>query len=160
MHALKFQSVVAPNGMIANMYGPVEGRRHDSGMLADSGLLDSLRQHSFDTNGNPLCIYGDPAYPLRVHLQMGFRGNNLTVQQEEWNKSMSEVRVSVEWIFGDIVNFFKFIDFKKNLKVGLSAVGKIYIVSALLCNARNCLYGSQTSKYFDLQPPLLEEYFQ
>ena len=30
---------------------------------------------------------------------------------------MSEVRVSVEWIFGDIINYFKFLDYKKNLKV-------------------------------------------
>ena len=31
VHAIKFQSVVAPNGLIANLFGPVEGRRHDSG---------------------------------------------------------------------------------------------------------------------------------
>ena len=30
VHALKFQSVVAANGMIANLFGPVERRRHDS----------------------------------------------------------------------------------------------------------------------------------
>ena len=41
---------------------------------------------------------------------------------------MSSVRQAVEWIFGDIVNFFKFQDFKKNLKIGLSPVGKMYIV--------------------------------
>ena len=29
VHALKFQSIVAPNGLIANLYGPMEGRRHD-----------------------------------------------------------------------------------------------------------------------------------
>ena len=40
---------------------------------------------------------------------------------------MSEVRISVEWLFNDMVNYFKFMDFKKNLKVGLSNVGKIYI---------------------------------
>ena len=68
VHSFKFQSVTAPNGLIENLYGPVEGKRHDSGMLADSGLLATLQQHSFETNGNPLCIYGDPAYPLRVHL--------------------------------------------------------------------------------------------
>lgn len=39
VHAIKFQSIVTPNGLIANLYGPVEGRRHDSGMLADSGIL-------------------------------------------------------------------------------------------------------------------------
>ena len=51
---IKFQSVVAPNGVIANLFGPVEGKRHDSGMLADSGLLNQLQQHSFDTGGGTL----------------------------------------------------------------------------------------------------------
>ena len=37
--------------------------------------------------------------------------------------------------FGDILNYIKFVDFKKNLKIRLSAVGKIYTVSALLRNA-------------------------
>ena len=50
---------------------------------------------------------------------------------EEFNKSMSSVRVAVEWIFGDIINYFKFLDFKKNLKIGLSQIGKLYIVGAL-----------------------------
>ena len=159
VHALKFQSVVAPNGLIANLFGPVEGRRHDSGMLADSELLRELMLHSFSPNGTPLCIYGDPAYPLRVHLQAGFKGAQLTPQQDLWNTRMSAVRVSVEWVFKDIVNYFKFIDFKKNLKVGLSAVGKMYIICALLHNCRCCLYGSETSDYFDCEPPIIEDYF-
>ena len=116
IHAIKFQSVVAPNGLIANMYGPVEAKRHDSGMLAASGLLFKLQQSSFGLNGNTLCIYGDPAYQLRLHLQTGFRGAQLTQQQMLWNKHMSEVRVNVEWIFKDIINYFKFLDFKKNPK--------------------------------------------
>ena len=72
---------------------------------------------------------------------------------------MSSVRVSVEWLFGDIINYFKFLDFKKNLKVQLSAVGKMYIVGTILTNARNCLYGSSTSSFFDLDPPNLGNYF-
>ena len=35
-------------------------------------------------------------------------------------------------LFWDIVNYFKLMDFHKNLKIGLSSVGKMYIVSALL----------------------------
>ena len=27
------------NGLIGNLYGPVEGRRHDAGILKDSGLM-------------------------------------------------------------------------------------------------------------------------
>ena len=72
---------------------------------------------------------------------------------------MSEVRVSVEWVFGDIVNYFKFLDFKKNLKVHLSAVGKMYLACGLIQNAHTCLYGSTTSKYFHVDPPCLNEYF-
>ena len=35
---------------------------------------------------------------------------------------MSSERTSVKWLFGDIQNYFKFVDFKKNLKVGLIIV--------------------------------------
>ena len=72
---------------------------------------------------------------------------------------MSEVRFCVEWIFGDIINNFKFLDSKKNLKIGLSAFGKMYIVCALLHNARCFLYGNTTSPYYDCEPLVIENYF-
>lgn len=50
-----------------------EGRKHDAGMLADSNLLANLQAFAFSRVGDPICIYGDPAYPLRVHLQAPFR---------------------------------------------------------------------------------------
>ena len=71
---------------------------------------------------------------------------------------MNNVRVTVEWIFGDIVRFFAFMDFKKDLKVNLSSIGKMYMVSALLQNAHTCLYGNTTSCFFSMKPPELEEY--
>ena len=114
------------------MFGPVEGRQHGSGMLAMSGLLEELETYSFSPTGQPLCIYGDPASPRRVHLQCPFaRRAVLSPAEHAFNESMSQVRVSVEWVFGDIVNYFKFTDFKKDLTIGLSAVGKFYVVSAL-----------------------------
>ena len=61
---------------------------------------------------------------------------------------MSEVRVSVEWLFGEIANCFKFLDVKMNLKIELSSVGKLYMVSGVLRNALTCLCGSQTSQFF------------
>ena len=88
-------------------------------MLADSGLLQQLRRYCFKANGDPLSIYGDPAYPFSVHLLTGFKGANITQQQAIWNQKMSKVRTSVEWVFGDMINYFKFLDFKKNLKIGL-----------------------------------------
>ena len=87
-------------------------------MLGLSGLLQLMQQHCVNVNGNQLCVYGDPAYPLRQCLQTPFAGANLTPQERNVNFSMSRVRVSVEWLFGDIINQFKFNDFKKNLKLG------------------------------------------
>ena len=77
------------------------------------------------------------------------------------NGSTSKVRVAVKWLFGDICNWFAFMDFKKNLiKLNLSAVGKMYLVCALLTDARTCLYGNTTSDFFYCEPPALEEYFR
>ena len=76
-----------------------------------------------------------------------------------FNNSVSGVRTSVEWLFGDIINYFKFVDFKKTQKISLSAVGKMYIVCAILRNALTCLYCSYTSEFFDIDPPNLQDYF-
>lgn len=84
---------------ILHFFFSQEGRKHDSGMLADSGVYNELTRNSFDLAGNPLCLYGDPAYPLRVHLQAPFRNAVLTQQMEDSNNSMSAVRSSVEWLF-------------------------------------------------------------
>lgn len=137
----------------------LEGKKHDAGMLAESGLLAALEAHAFSVTGQSMCIYGDPAYPLRIHLQAPFRDAVLTPDMQNFNRSMSQVRVSVEWLFGDIVNRFKFMDFKKNLKIGLSPIGKMYIASAILHNAMTCLYGNTTSVFFETEPPTLQEYF-
>ena len=80
VHALKYKSFV------------MEGRRHDTRMVAMSNLLPSLLQrHAKDTQGRPLCIYGDPAYPIRVSLQCQFWNVNLTPAKAAFNQSMKEV---------------------------------------------------------------------
>ena len=127
-------------------------------MLARSGLLQMLERYSIARNGSILCIYGDSAYPLRSQLQRPFRSAHITPLQNEWNKAMS--RVSVEWVFGGIINYYKFLDFRKNEKIQLSAVGKMYIVCALLLNARSCFYGNSASSFFDCNPPSIQEYFR
>ena len=137
----------------------LEGKRHDAGMLAESNLLNHLQMFANTPAGNPFCLYGDTAYPLRMHLQTPFRNPALTPQMMDFNRSMSSVRESVEWLFNDISTYFRFIDFKKNLKIGLSSIGKMYIVCALLRNALTCLYGNLTSQFFNLEPPTLQEYF-
>ena len=65
-------------------------------------------------------------------LQGPSRGAQITPDQNEFNKSMSKVRISVEWLFGNIIENFKFSYYRKSQKIGLSSIGKMYRVSALL----------------------------
>ena len=51
-----------------------------------------------------MSVYGDPAYPL----QAPFRYGVLTPMMEQYNLDMSSVRVTVEWLFGDIINDLNF----------------------------------------------------
>jgi hypothetical protein len=128
-------------------------------MLGESGLLENLERVAYSPNNEPLYLYGDPAYPLRNHLQSPFRNVVLTREMEDFNKAMSSVRVTVEWLFGEIVKYFKFTDFKRQQSISLSPVAKFYIVCAILQNALTCLYNNPVSTYFELDPPSLDEYF-
>ena len=128
-------------------------------LLRMLSLYQDLERHSWAPYGTPLCVYGDPAYPHRVNLQIGLKGAWLTPAQERFNQSTSDVRATVEWSFGEITTYWAFTDFKKNLKIGMSTVRRQYLVATLLKNALVCCYGSQVSQYFDLAPPNLEEYF-
>ena len=78
-------------------------------MLTKSGFLRDLEHFAFFDAGQP-CVYGDPLYPLRVHLQCPFRHGVLTDEMKAYNASMSAVKSSVEWLFGDIINYFKSLD--------------------------------------------------
>ena len=49
---------------------------------------------------------------LRVQLQAPYRNPN-TPEMLNFNRAMSTVRVSVEWLFSDITNYFRFVDLKK-----------------------------------------------
>ena len=156
IHALKYQSVVLPNGLIANLFGPMEGRHHDAALLAESGLLDVIRFHS--ANNTPLCLYGDSAYPLSAYLMCPYKNAVLTDEQQAFNTGMSSGREAVEWNFGKIVQLFAFVDFRKNQQIYLQPIGKYYRVAAIMTNCHTCLYGSQVSTYFGMKPPSIDEY--
>ena len=111
----------------------MEGRSHDVGILRRSELLQNLEQYCNKAGGSPLCIYGDPAYPVRSHLQAPYK-HNLSDAEKDFNKAMSSVRVLVEWVFGEITEYFAFIHFKKAQQIALSEAGKMYKVCALLRN--------------------------
>ena len=82
-------------------------------MLADSNLLQDLEAHAYSTTGEVMSIDGETAYLLWVRLQAPYR-NPYTPEMQNFNRAMRTVRVSVEWLFGDITNYFRFVDLKKS----------------------------------------------
>ena len=158
-HALKYQAVSTPDGLICCLSGPYEGRRHDAGVFGESGLLQELQEHMNKPNGGMYALYGDAACPLSLHLQKGYTGNNPTPQQERYNAAMSSARQAVEWSFKDVMTYFPYGDMKRQQNFGLQAVGLHYRVSVLLVNILTCVKrGNQGSDHFQLSPPTLQEY--
>ena len=51
-----------------------------------------------------MCIYGDPAYPMRARLIHPFRDRVSTPKMQAFNISMSKVREAVVWLFNDVAN--------------------------------------------------------
>ena len=125
-------------------------------MLAKRGLTQKLTQFR-QPNGQPYVIYGDPGCSLTQNIKTPFCGAHITYQQNNSNKSMIKVHVSVEWTLGKITQYFTYVDFKRNSKVPLQPVGKYYTVAALLTSCHTCLYGSLTSS-FNISPTSLEKY--
>jgi hypothetical protein len=148
-HGIKFQSVTTPDGYIALLFGPIPGNRHDSFMLRESGLLEEL-ETMFPTMDHFYSLFGDPAYP-QTHLLFGGYRNPATGSPEAmWNTKMSSVRESVEWMFGSIVQYWRFLDFRASMKVFLFPVANYYRVGAFLLNLHNSLYAGKCANYFDV----------
>ena len=124
----------------------LEGQKHDL------GLLHQLQLHVISPLGQPMCIYRDPAYILRVQLQVSYRNAMFTADTQAFTTCMSEVRVAAEWLFGDIMNYFKVVDFKKNLKIGLNSVGKMHLhVFMAILHLSASSSSSNTRRLFSLK---------
>jgi hypothetical protein len=103
-HGLKFQGVVAPNGLFVQMWGPVSIRVHDSPLVTASGLNQKLVRLS-QVSGVTIMAHGDSAYPRRSHL----------VKNSSY--MMSQKRICNEWAFGKMQQMCAVTDFAANLKV-------------------------------------------
>lgn len=156
-HALKYQAVNTPDGLIQHVYGPLEGRRHDWTLYIRSEL-DEVLPMVLEVDGVRYCIYGDSGYNARWYMEVPFQGATLSAAQKAFNKAMSSVRISVEWLFKEIKMHFVTVDFKRKMKVLESPIGMLYMASMVFANFRNCLCPNQISKYFGVAPPNLEKY--
>ena len=159
VHGIKYQTFDLPNGMNAQVYGPLSCRRHDLFVLNESNLNEKL----FQLQRNEFLqfkIYGDSAY-IHIH-QSHIRAKHHNILNSEReifeNLSMSACRQSVEWNYGQLKNMWKFIDYEKNLKLLSMPVVPMTVSAMILRNASVTLNGNITSSYYHYPPPSLEEW--
>jgi hypothetical protein len=158
-HGIKFQNTTTPDGYIAHLYGPIAGSRHDSYMLSESEMLPQLRAAMPGIDGAPIyAMYGDPAYPQSAYLIGGVTGAADGSVEAAWNKTMSGARICVEWTFGEVNRQFRALSLKQNMMLFRIPVAKYYYTAVFLANCRNCMYGSETSNYFDCEPMSFDDY--
>ena len=160
-HETKWQTVELPNGMCADMFGPFSFRHNDLEVFEDSKLNESLEAVQHDM-AHKFVSYGDSIFPNLSCCKSKHRGDNLiplTQQEIAQNNGMGSVRICNEWHYGFTANLFPRSKHKSSIKILQNMnVSLVYFVCTLLRNARVCLYGCQTSRYFDCMPPSLEEY--
>lgn len=153
-HGIKFQAVVAPDGMVVALSEADRASVHDNDQLSTWGFREWMHRH-----GAGFYILGDPAYALDDKFLVPFRDNgNLTRDMKYFNIDLSSCRVSVEHYFGRLGNLFSYLTYERNLKVKKQPLSLIVLVAFLLTNCHGCLYGNQTAKSYKLNTPHLEDY--
>jgi hypothetical protein len=146
-----------PDGILSHLYGPIEGSRHDSFILNESGLKDNLSTFLKDENHH-FVIYGDQAYGTHEHIIAPYV--NPAGNQIQFNSRMKIVREAIEWEFGLILSNWKFLDWRWSQQLFSSPIGKHYPVAAMLTNMKTCLEGNQISSFFGIDPPTIDEYMR
>jgi hypothetical protein len=167
-HALKFQAVMLPNGIFGHLFGPHEGRRNDSFLLNESGLLATCAEYAVreGTDENTpdgeryLQLFGDPAYGNSQQINSPFAGLGVRTEEEkEWNLAMAAERIGVEHGFALVTNNFPFLNAGWKMQVYSSPVGRYYRVGVVFTNAISCVRSNQIAQHFNCQPPSLKDYF-
>ncbi|RPA99176.1 hypothetical protein L873DRAFT_1835526 [Choiromyces venosus 120613-1] len=147
-YCLKYHAIVIPDGLISNMFGPVDGRRNNAFLWKDSNLPTILQK-------TPLQVYGNSAYSISNFLLSPYQ-------------VMSQLLIVVEWSFKEMINMFGFLDYVKNEKHLLQPIGVQFRVAALLHNTyyfenlHNVEVEALVEEMMEdqlLQPPSLLEYF-
>ncbi|RPA78411.1 hypothetical protein BJ508DRAFT_212043 [Ascobolus immersus RN42] len=154
-HSLKYAAVKCPDGLIRHLYGPIPGRRNDNHLLKQSQLLERCLEYAPE-----FYLYGDSAYGKYQVLLSPWSRIELSEAQFEFNLQMSRVRECVEWGFEDILRLWTSLTFTRSQKLFGTLVGAQFKVATLLTNLHICLYGCQTSRYFNLNPQSLEDYLK
>ena len=147
LHGLKYQGVTTPIG-ICILHGPFGGPESDAKMMKNTCIENDLATlthecRQLDPNCDPLCVYGDSAYPETDYVVKAKAWALSNMIQRALNNIMKPVRVLVENNFAVIgqvagINRIK-------LSLGSTPLGMVFPVSTLLTNIYSFLYGNTIS---------------
>ena len=88
------------------------GKRHASTILHKSGLLTDLQRSAWHNNQSP-------SY-LSIHLQATFSRQKFIPNLINYNETMRQSRVFVEWLVKEIKNYFKLVSLKRQDRIKCS----------------------------------------
>jgi hypothetical protein len=170
---VKFQTIVAPNGIVISVYGPAVGRSGDGLVLQDSGILPVLR-NLYDwgevnspvnlNDGLPprgIAIYGDSAYPRRRGIMAAYKRFELDAvpARVDVQNGLNEARSEQEHWYAGLVLNWRGISNPLEMKLGMRPVPAYIWSIILLEDIRVCAEGtSQICRKFELSPPTVNEF--
>jgi hypothetical protein len=163
VRALKFQTVVMADGIIAQVSGPWRGRRHTTFVFLNSQLpsaLAALPMMPVEDGGEPIALYADSGYALHPRVFMPYPDGRFDDLHSAFNLSMSLDHISVEWGYERTRNLWQSLNFSTNLRIFRSPIAAWYICAVLFTNAVTCIEGRNiVSDHFGTTPPSLRSLF-
>jgi nuclease HARBI1 len=178
-NGLKFQTVDNAFGMTEDSFGPESLRNNDNHLLGESDIvlrMISMFYHAFmqanpesrarlidfaneEYNEFKMAMMGDSAYRYNSGVLVSYHSGQRDQRKRDENYSRKVCRESIEWNYGSTAAKFQYLTNLKKLKVmGGHKCLRVYTVALVLKNCSSCLYGNQTSNYFNVVCPTLEEY--
>lgn len=154
LHGLNMQIVGGPDGIVASAFQPVSARRHDALVYALSHFNPNLRDAQLG-NVMQFKVFGDSAYPSLSHTT-----KNLPNVPGGTHYAYNSVRECIEWDWRDIKHYWARSSARAWLQIRKkpTSVCDDMMCTVIFANLYTTVYGNQTSRYFNLLPPTLEEY--
>jgi len=91
---IEISSTAVPDGLIACLFGPMNGNQHDSFMLCISGILEQLQELMPLEDSITYKIYGDPAYPKNNFFDSGYCNAAPGSAEAQYNAIMSASHIA------------------------------------------------------------------
>lgn len=114
-HGVKFQSKFLPYWQTGSTLGRQKTLFHNA--LSFMGQVFQKIFKDLHGSWTATFIYGDFAYPMRIHLQAPYRQGNLSGDQINYKEAMREVRETVGWPFAEVKTCLNLLTSKLSLKL-------------------------------------------